>query len=222
MEKCECGNIILFSGNDKICKFCRAKKTWEESPNKLWLEKWGIPKKTADEFLEIPAKQFKQTKRRFDKSLYLTGKAGIGKTSIAIAQMLYNAEQYYCGKVNTNISATLNFITTPELLFKLRQTYNKPINPKTHETAEERAVNYYRDIDVLVLDDFGVEKITDWASTMLYLILTDRYENDRVTIFTSNLSLDELTAQLKDARLTSRIGGWCDIIEFKGKDRRKK
>jgi len=222
MKFCDCGKKISFTSALDICGLCQAKQIWQATPKHIQLKKWGVPIKTINQFLKLDIAQFNKSESRFNKSLYLHGEAGLGKTTTAIAQMIYNAEQYYTSEENANPKAELFFITMPELLFKLRQTYNKPINHDTFETAEEMAVNFYRNVDVLVLDDFGVEKITDWVSTILYLILTYRYENDRVTIFTSNLSLDELTVQLKDARLTSRIGGWCDLVEFKGNDRRKK
>lgn len=124
---------------------------------------------------------------------------------------------------------SLKFITLPQLLLELRNSYKK--NPQQgvgtraleyHEDSEEKQIERYKNINILVLDDFGAEKTSDWSLTMLYLILSHRYEYNKVTILTSNLSLDELTKQFGDARLTSRIGGWCSLIHMKGEDRRKR
>jgi hypothetical protein len=73
----------------------------------------------------------------------------------------------------------------------------------------------------LILDDIGTEKPSEWAQQNIFLIIDRRYETLRQTIFTSNLSLDELSERLGD-RITSRIAEMCKVIELKGKDRRIK
>jgi DNA replication protein DnaC len=41
--------------------------------------------------------------------------------------------------------------------------------------------------DVLVLDDLGAEKSSDWTLSMLYHVINERYNERRTTIITSNL-----------------------------------
>jgi DNA replication protein DnaC len=82
-------------------------------------------------------------------------------------------------------------------------------------------VDKYSRCPLLVLDDLGVEKTTDWALQTLYVILNNRYTNYRQTIITSNLTLEEIGNKLGD-RIASRIAGMCSIIQMKGKDKRIK
>lgn len=56
--------------------------------------------------------------------------------------------------------------------------------------------------DVLIIDDFGVERPADWINDKLYQIINERYINRKVTIFTSNESLETLQY---DDRITNRI-----------------
>ncbi len=57
--------------------------------------------------------------------------------------------------------------------------------------------------DILVIDDFGVERPADWINDKLYQILNERYINRKVTIFTSNESLE--TLQYDDLASPNRI-----------------
>ena len=74
----------------------------------------------------------------------------------------------------------------------------------------------YGDYHLLVLDDFGVEKISDWSYQLLYMLINRRYNNLKTTIFTSNFSLEQIAQQLGDDRLTSRIQHMCDVQKFEG------
>ena len=69
-------------------------------------------------------------------------------------------------------------------------------------TCENQLLDALCTTDILVIDDFGVERPADWISDKLYQIINERYINKRVTIFTSNESLD--TIQYDD-RITNRI-----------------
>lgn len=108
------------------------------------------------------------------------------------------------------------WITVPDLLLEIRGSFNSA-DP---QNSEKGIVNEFSDWKkVLVLDDLGAEKSTEWSMATLFTIINRRYENIAPTIITSNLSLDELSRHIGD-RITSRIVGMCRVIEFKGKDRR--
>lgn len=148
------------------------------------------------------------------RSLFLTGGNGVGKTFKAAGVV-----RYWIGKLSytmiTNLHNTGNypiFITVPELLMKIRNCFSL-------SQYEEAIVAKYSTCPILVLDDIGVEKTTDWALQTLYIILNNRYSNYMQTIITSNLTLEEVKEKLGE-RIASRIAGMCKIIQLKGKDRR--
>lgn len=74
--------------------------------------------------------------------------------------------------------------------------------------------------EVVVWDDIGREKPSDYSKEILYSGINYRYENDKSQIFTSNKSLDELTSQL-GSESVDRILGQCMPLEFMGRGRRE-
>lgn len=153
----------------------------------------------------------------FDKdvsggSFYLHGPAGAGKSHQAALylSLLLKSSNKYHGE----------WINIPKFLFDLRQLYSRKDVPR--EQSEEALVEKYSKVPYLVLDDLGVEKTSDWANLILYLIINERYENERPVIITSNLSVEELGEKMGDDRIPSRIMGMCEVIEINGEDRRRK
>ena len=144
--------------------------------------------------------KFKASRR----GIFITGKAGTGKTHLAYAIANYCAEEI----------APVLFWNIPELLKNIRDDYGQRLENKS---GEFRKLMESRDL--LVLDDLGAEKMTEWVEETFYIIINNRYEEMLPTIITSNLTLDELSTRLND-RIVSRIAGMCDVFELKGKDRR--
>jgi DNA replication protein DnaC len=64
--------------------------------------------------------------------------------------------------------------------------------------------------DLLVLDDLGAEKTTEFAITTLYIIIDRRIRDAKRTIITTNLSLKEIEDKL-DARIASRLSGMQNV-----------
>ena len=73
--------------------------------------------------------------------------------------------------------------------------------------------------DYLFIDDIGAEKLSDFVIEFLYLVINKRYENEKRTVISTNLSLEEFGKRYGD-RLLSRIAEMCVIYEMKGEDRR--
>jgi len=68
---------------------------------------------------------------------------------------------------------------------------------------------------VLVLDDFGVEKLTEWAAEQLYRLADMRYREARPTIVTSNLTGEQIKARY-DRRTVERLFGGAQLIQIAG------
>ena len=72
---------------------------------------------------------------------------------------------------------------------------------------------------LLILDDIGVERVSDFVLETLYRVINYRYVNMLPTIFTSNLNIQELADKIGD-RSVSRIVEMCGVVELTGSDRR--
>lgn len=88
----------------------------------------------------------------------------------------------------------------------------------------ETIIRECRDCDLLVIDDIGSERSTDWTTEQLYRLLKDRTENQRPVIVTSNVPPDRFGLAGGDTtmamRFASRIAGACDVVNVKARDYR--
>lgn len=140
--------------------------------------------------------------------LYVFGGVGTGKTHAlyALAKLL---------RAN-GVEARVRNI--PDWLDYLRSKFDD-------KRAERGIEDELRGDCVLLLDDLGSEKQTEWTTEIMYRLVNGRYEQARPTIFSSNLSLSEVSKRYGD-RITSRIvqmvGGSKGIIKTDGEDRRLK
>ena len=107
------------------------------------------------------------------------------------------------------------FVTVPELLFEIRQTFKDD-----SFESEKSIVDKYSGVSLLVLDDLGAEKTTEWAESTLYLIIDRRNRDEKWTIVTSNLTLPEIEQTL-GARIASRLSD-MKVVNIKLPDYRKK
>lgn len=123
------------------------------------------------------------------KGLYLYSYTkGSGKTRLAasIGNALVSVHR-----------ARVKFVTTLDLLDEIKATYSRE-----SAMSENKLLEAVRSVDVLILDDIGVEEPTNWVKEKLYNILNSRMDNKKVTIFTSNSTVSELG---HDDRIKSRI-----------------
>lgn len=138
------------------------------------------------------------------KGIFIHGKVGTGKTHIAYALHRSADKSHIRSK----------FRNTVELFKDMRDEISRDVYSKKRPT--EDLMDYE---GVLILDDLGVEKATDFVKESLYLIINKRYNEIRPMIFTSNFNLDELANRVED-RIPSRIVEMCHIVELGGKDKR--
>lgn len=75
-------------------------------------------------------------------------------------------------------------------------------------------------VELLIIDDLGIEKMSDWLREKVYLLVNHRYENRLPMIFTSNQSLEQVET-LYMPQIASRIREMCKVLKMSGEDRRK-
>ena len=159
------------------------------------------------------AVEYAKNALKLNYGAYFYGECGTGKTFLA---SLIAQDFLQDGK-------TVLFAKVPSLLDDIRATFNG--NGKELDLLDElRAAN------LVVLDDFGMEKPTQWAGSTLCKVLDMRYDNPTgKTIITSNLAPDELAKRLNSAsdgqnlngsRIADRCREICEPILLKGTTRR--
>ena len=141
--------------------------------------------------------------------MVLTGAPGTGKTHLAVAILRELVRE---SKIRRDTHA--RFVPVPELLAEIRASY------RDNGPDERDIMNRYSGLPYLVLDDLGAEKTTEWSITTLYLIIDRRYRDERPTIVTTNLTLDQIAVTLSE-RISSRLASG-KVITLQGPDYRVK
>jgi DNA replication protein DnaC len=109
----------------------------------------------------------------------------------------------------------LKFIVVDELIRRIKEAFNKGI---------EFDLEKYMEADLLILDDLGAEKTTEFVEGEIYNIINYRYNNKLPTIITSNINWNDLESKypMNGKRIASRISEMCGSFNLNGKDYRLK
>ena len=148
--------------------------------------------------------------RETTSGLMLYGKAGSGKTHLAVAIARHIIEQK---------QIQVRFARVVDLLAEIRKTFNE--NEQYRTENESDLIQRYASAPLLIIDDLGAEKTTDWVRQILYQIIDERWIEQKPIIVTSNLNLEELEARFEE-RIASRVAGMCRLVESRDYDYRIK
>lgn len=147
------------------------------------------------------------------QGLFLEGQPGVGKTHLAVAVLK---------QVVQTAGARGLFYDTRDLLRVIRSTYDPSIR-----TTELEILRPVMTADLLVLDDLGAEKTSEWVDETMNLIVNTRYNERRVTIFTSNFpdipddsDPNSLLFRI-GSRMRSRLHEMCEFVVMDGADYRE-
>ena len=150
------------------------------------------------------------------ENVLLFGPTGTGKTWAAVALMrAWSKEFDRFGRRECRYHEwDLRFIKSAEILMLLRESYG----PRATSTESE-VIRKFQGIGLLVIDDLGAERVSDWSLSSLYLILDHRMQRRKPTILSTNMDLKQLDQM--DSRIASRLGG-MHLVKLKGQDLRLK
>lgn len=134
------------------------------------------------------------------RNLAILGETGTGKTwvSCAIARALL---------LEDTIPVTV--VTVADMLAALRPAAGGLDVDLLHFSAAP----------VLVMDDLGSERLTEWGAEQLYRLADERCRNDRPTIVTANMTGEQIKATY-DRRTVERLFGGAMLIQLTGETRR--
>lgn len=163
-------------------------------------------------------------KARETVGLFLTGKNGRGKTYFAAAVIrdyLERVDSVFEDEFHVEPREVREIlpvmVSVPELMLELQATNDR--NRTADEATMLEALAKYTDTPLLVLDDLGAEKLSEFTALALYVIIDKRWRTKLRTIVTSNLDLEGVALRFS-GRIASRLAGMCQIIKFAGSDRR--
>ena len=146
--------------------------------------------------------------------LLLIGSIGVGKTHLAVGII----RELILGK-----GIPCLFFDYRELLKEIQNSYNASVR-----TTELEVLRPVFNTEVLVLDELGAVKPTEWVWDTVSLILNTRYNDNRTTIITTNFEdkppgagREENLGDRIGERMRSRLHEMCRIVRMEGQDFRQ-
>jgi DNA replication protein DnaC len=162
---------------------------------------------------KVLAQNFVEAYPEVPYGLLFVGPAGVGKTHLATGVLRQLIEQH--GVVG-------RFADYRDLLRAIQDSYN-PVS----QTSELQILRPILDAEVLLLDELGTRRPSNWVLDTVTHLLNDRYSTQKVTLITTNFP-DE-PASAGDPTLTDRIGAYarsrlyemCRDVRMEGEDFRR-
>ena len=146
--------------------------------------------------------------REPERGYLLMGAPGTGKTLLSC--ILLNELMLRRARPGRFVNLSRKFFQ------QLRDTYSQE-SENYGQTFQ--ILEHLCDIPYLVLDDYGVQRGTEWESEMLYDLVDARYGEENLTIVTTNLTRSEL--EESGGRVFSRLVEMCFLVDMQGQDYRK-
>jgi DNA replication protein DnaC len=137
------------------------------------------------------------------RGLWLVGDIGTGKTTLA---MLVSRAAIDAGR-------TTAIYSLPRLLNLIRSAIET-------DGGMVSFLERLTSVDLLHIDDLGVENKTDWVLEQLYSIINTRYEDERAMVLTTNLGIADLKEQFGERTLSRLLAICGEPLPLFGRDER--
>lgn len=134
--------------------------------------------------------------------LILCGSYGTGKTHLAAAIVNEVTDQGVSALFNTYIG------------------HLEAIKKEFGSNNERTYLDKMYEVELLVLDDVGKERISEWSESVMFDVINNRYENMRPILITTNLNAKQLEEYFGGA-VYSRLIEMCNMVVTHGKDHRR-
>ncbi len=164
--------------------------------------------------------QFVESFPEVPRGLLFSGPCGVGKTHLAVAVLK---------DLVLEKQVSVRFVDETELLRRLQYSFG-PDSPET----EREVLRPLYSAELLVWDDLGAGRPTEWVAETIRTILNFRYTRQKQIVLTTNLPLkpagsgyaenlgrEQNLAERISAPLYSRIMEMCQVVEMDGRDFRR-
>lgn len=156
-------------------------------------------------------------------SVYVHGIAGDGKTALACATALaYVEAQTRRWEYGWRCPKVVRFLCATDWTGAVRAAMD------TRGLSEDDLLSKYGGCDLLVLDDLGKGKQTEWSVALLYRLVNRRYEDMLPTVYTSQYDLEALRERLTvngdtdtAEAIVDRLHETCRVIRLGDVNRRR-
>jgi DNA replication protein DnaC len=201
-----------------------------------WLERARIPTRywqcdfesfyglnESLQMARLKAQGFVEQYPLVDKGILFLGIPGVGKTHLAVAILR---------DLMLKKGVDCLFCSFQDLLQQIRESYN-PVSSST----ESQVLQPVLETEVVVIDDLGANRVTDWVEDTVTYLLNHRYNQKKATLLTSNVPDDakavperspsgkfRIGDTLEDRigiRVYSRLFEMCDKVLIQAKDFRQ-
>lgn len=157
----------------------RRVREWEENQERERIQRRlaasGVPERYRKAVADVP--QIAEWADNPTTGLLIQGKTGKGKTHQACGALI----RFMTGEndpLNPPRSRTGRFITFDDLLRECKATF-------TNHDTEEAVIGRYANTGMLLIDDMGKERATEWSLPIIFSIVNKRYMSGKPTIITT-------------------------------------